>query len=358
VPRPAVPIFFAWAVLAAAAALAGGGRVRGVALAALATSLTLGVVEAALDVPALLRAPRFREEVVRWPFGIPHARVGFQRDPLLGWRPEPGTQVRELPQATSYRKWTLTIGPDGWRRGSSRAPAAAPEVAVFGDSFPFGFRLDDDSTMPYLLEEASGGAFDVTNISVSGYGPHQTVAILEQGLERRALAGKRVVLGVWVGAFDPIRPTGQRMPGFHGPSYALDASGRPVYRGQIEDVEPFREVLRRRSALGERLGAALWPVRSDLDLYLGLLTRVGELFSRRYRAPFLVVLGPPRTEAPLDPFLARMRARGLEAWSFESLLPQAPPATWWIPNDGHPTRAANEVLARRILFELKRSPVD
>ncbi len=335
--RVAVPILLVWTVVAVVAALA-PGRLRGPAVACAATLLALAVAEGGLELRSRLRGRRSGWRQPAW----------TAHDPALGFRKRPG-----LWPGGGKESRPVTIGPAGFRLGSGRASPEAPIALVLGDSFGFGLHLPDDETMPYLLEERLGGRLDVLNLAMSGWGPHQTVAQLELGLDRTLGGRRRVACGVFFAAVDAFRPTGQRPWSRAGPWYQL-RSGRLQLVGDLADRRPWREELAWRTALGERAGRLLWPDRPDPELYTALLSRVAELVSRRNGAPTLFVLERGFGEVPIGPLVARLRSQGSTVATYDSLFPDGQVGSFRIPDDGHPNAAGAARVAEYVAGEIER----
>src|SRR5262249_50407028 len=55
-------------------------------------------------------------------------------------------------------------------------------VLFFGDSYTFGLGVNDTETMPYRVGGKSHGQYQVFNFGFPGYGPHQMLAQLQEGL--------------------------------------------------------------------------------------------------------------------------------------------------------------------------------
>lgn len=335
--RVAIPILLVWTPVAIVAALA-PGRLRGPAVACAATLLALAVAEGGLELRSRLRRGRSGWRQPAW----------TAYDPALGFRKRPGVWPGRGKESKP-----VTIGSAGFRLGSVRASDEAPIALVLGDSFGFGLHLPDDETMPYVLEERLGGRLDVLNLAMSGWGPHQTVAQLELGLDRNLGGRRRVVCGVFFAAVDAFRPTGQRPWSRSGPWYQL-RSGRLQLVGDLADRRPWREELAWRTALGERAGRLLWPDRPDPELYTALLSRVAELVSRRHGAPTLFVLERGFGEVPIGPLVARLRSQGSTVATYDSLFPAGQVESFRLPDDGHPNAAGAARVAEYVAGEIER----
>ena len=102
-------------------------------------------------------------------------RVLLSRDEELGWSARPGSynfvfgsgDQQELP---AYHDWSVTIRDDG-SRATSRKPVNAPNaIHVFGDSWIFGWALDDEFTLGWLLQSEFRDRFRVYTHASGGWG--------------------------------------------------------------------------------------------------------------------------------------------------------------------------------------------
>jgi hypothetical protein len=162
-------------------------RLAGPLIAALSVAAVLLVLEAGtrvrLSVPERARLPHVgvsgeTERRLEW---VEHGRAGGGAeswlidvpDPVLGWRPRPGVQVRSVVPG-SYDV-TVTTTADGLRGrhtiGKERRPGV-PRVAVFGCSQTFGSGVEDEQTFSARLA-ASLSDVEVLNFGVHGYGTDQ-----------------------------------------------------------------------------------------------------------------------------------------------------------------------------------------
>lgn len=150
-------------------------------------------------------------------------------DPLLGWA---GT-----PNATGTFEWLdcrhhVRQNRFGWR-GPAYEPGSAPRprLAVLGDSFVWGFGVEEDEIFTRVFEKASPAPIEVVNMGVSGYGTDQELlAWRERGREWRP---QRVLIGItaYTDLYDNIFADrdGYPKPFFRlGPGGALTLANVPV----------------------------------------------------------------------------------------------------------------------------------
>ncbi len=127
----------------------------------------------------------------------------FLPDPVLGVRLMPGFEATVA--TTEYRS-TWVINEDGHRgpRAGERGPAAMRIVAL-GDSFTFGYGVEEEEAWPRRLEAlvnaGTRDAVEVVNLGVGGYGTREEVRYLEREMGR--LTPDLVLVAFYVGN-DPL----------------------------------------------------------------------------------------------------------------------------------------------------------
>lgn len=114
----------------------------------------------------------------------------LQFDDTLGWTLAPGAH----PALDGAGNTPAAIGPHANRlTGADDRPDAAHRMAVFGDSFVFGYGVEDHETFAAQAAEVLGPDWQVTNHGVSGYGDDQVALAMDRWLSR--LAPDVVVVG-------------------------------------------------------------------------------------------------------------------------------------------------------------------
>ncbi len=140
----------------------------------------------ALAVAAGVAALLLAEAGVRLlvPQPLLHDPDAFMADPVLGARLKPGFSDRVT---TTEFSSTWTINADGYRGPLAGARGtAAFRILALGDSFTFGYGVEEEQSWPRLLEEdLDGGAgpagrVEVVNLGVGGYGTTQERLYLER----------------------------------------------------------------------------------------------------------------------------------------------------------------------------------
>ena len=133
-------------------------------------------------------------------------------DPEVGTRFHPG-QTREILAAGGVYMHSAEINDLGFR-GHEPDPAldgdAGLRVVCLGDSFTFGWGVEDDETYPVRLEaalaaareRAGAGPAEVLNVGLPGYNTWQEHRLYEKLV--RSMAPDVVVLGWYLNDLDPL----------------------------------------------------------------------------------------------------------------------------------------------------------
>ena len=298
-------------------------------------------------------------------------------DPEIGYRYLPD-QRRATSGETGEVMATVTIDALGYRGPAWTAPKRAGErrIACLGDSFTFGWGVEDDETWPHqlqgLLDQRAGGErWSVMNFAVPGYNTWNELRTYERVV--RAHRPDVVVLGFYLNDVSP-RPAGPRhsdrgplrwfgrtalveafhrhvgrhVPYFHSGTSAAERALDDLYRERSTEIElgPASELGRPfwERALAE-LEELVRAVRAD---GVGLLV-VG--FPARYQlAPF--ERGDPAVRAP-QAYLAEQAGRlGVPFLDLLPVFSSVAEASFGEQAASHPSGEGYRVCAEVILREL------
>jgi lysophospholipase L1-like esterase len=147
-------------------------RTRSALYSAIVVLAFFGVIEAALRVIGVKKAPRPRlilrsiDTDVDLPF--------MQPDPELFWSPRPGFRGE-------FQGRPVTINALGLRGAEPAMRRPACRILCLGDSITFGYGVGDDETYPAALARTLAGRdVEVLNGGVTGYTSHQSRKLLER----------------------------------------------------------------------------------------------------------------------------------------------------------------------------------
>lgn len=230
-------------------------------------------------------------------FELPHHR----RDPVLGWRLQPGVYGKMRINSEGFR------GPE-WQRG----PAAAKRIAHLGDSSTMGFSIGDDADIYAALLPALGAReglrLEALNFGVDGYSSHQGRLLLAQVL--RDYAPNYVTL--YFGYND------------HHYSNASDRDTRfstPWIVTALEHSHAYRFLRRQLLLVVHREGRLVQPERRvDVNTFEDNLRRMVEAARAAGTIPILMTT-PLRPGVPLIENEVPVTVEGKPRWVTQD---------WWV----------------------------
>lgn len=272
---------------------------------------------------------------------------------IVGWGPgQPGVyRARKLDGRSGGVIYDVgyTIDADHNRRVIS-APMG-PTVAFFGDSMTFGQGVPDADTLPQAFADATGHRWRVLNLAFPGYGPQQFLRALETDIFRDLLTEPRLFVFL-TAPWHAERSSCLSDFVADGPRYVM-VDGMPRYEGTCRGHWPVR--LRRLwtrtamySVFFEPAFGGARPV--DIDLFVDILVRAGQLAREKYGVPTLILYWPDEayarragvTDAQI---MGRLREGGLVIIDARLDPKDFPGQELQIPGDGHPTGIANRARA-------------
>lgn len=292
----------------------------------------------------------------------------FTGHALLGYGPTRGVRAtaRKLYAGTTVYDVVYSIGQDGLRISPPHSQTAAGCVLFFGDSLTFGEGVGDEQTMPYRVGVKSAGRQRVYNFAFHGYGPHQMLAQLEQGVVRRTIAC-RPQHAIYQAIVPHIaRAAGRAFWDKNGPRYRIASDNEIVFSGHFNDTPAAAliDVLRLRDMqIYLRLFGDQRPYSSaDIELFLGIVQKSRDVFRQQYpRAEFHVLLWHYGSDQSYDKVVDGLRARQLDVRAVDEILPQyvSHPGLYEIDaHDVHPNPRAHDLIADYVLAHiLERTPL-
>lgn len=251
-----------------------------------------------------------------------------------------------------------TIDGHGLRIAPPHDPARLDSaVLFFGGSVTFGEGIADDRTMPYRVGMKTGGRFAIYNFGFHGYGPHQMLAALQQGLVEETIRQSPALVIYQAIPAHIVRSAGRVSWDRHGPRYQLDGKGGVYLAGRFDDAGDAGERYRlNHSYLYQHLFGQHRAIRqSELELYLAIVKAARDYVVQHFpRAAFEVILWDVPTAADPDTLYAirkRLTAAGIPVHMISEILPgsrEMPEQYQLNPLDGHPTARAHELIAEYI----------
>ena len=173
------------------------------------------------------------------------------------------------------------------------------ELLLFGCSYTFGAGLEDTETWAWQLSRQLGPAWRLSNYAYNGFGPHQMLTLLEEGMVESPSAPERAALFLAIG--HQIR----RNAGLvyrHNVRYALREDGRLERDGFTSD-SPYTVLfllpnyfngsqLVRHISIGITEFFANHYHSEFTKTYVAILEKASRLLREKYNASLTVLLWP------------------------------------------------------------------
>jgi len=279
---------------------------------------------------------------------------------LLGYAPAKSyraTVTKRVGEELIYDT-VYSIDAQGLRVAPPHDPAIAKSAVIFfGGSVTFGEGVDDTETMPYQLGVKMQGRFPIYNFGFHGYGPHQMLAALQQGLVEEIVEQTPSLVIYQAILAHVARSAGRASWDRHGPRYLLNEKGDVSLAGHFDDVEEEKgeaDTSRlKRSFLYQRLFGQYRAIRdTDLRLYLAIVKAARDDVLRRFPGcAFEVLLWGNPTDpdvATFETILQGLMAADIPVHRVSDILPgyvETPEQYELSPHDAHPSAWAHELIA-------------
>lgn len=280
-----------------------------------------------------------------------------ERDDLLGYRPKreaAHTRTQKLIGDTIIYDVMHSTDATG-RRITPSHPEAKTAVLFFGCSFTAGVGVNDTETYPYRVAIVLGPQYQVWNMGVGGYGPHQFLALLESDRLTPIFAGYERVFVFFLS----LATHEQRVGGLvewekWGPRYVME-NGEAVHKGSFalplpvltDALHALKKSELFRSILIEKLQ---WRRAELLALQKAIFAKAHKILQEKYHTPLTVLLYPDAADT-----LPALQSAGLSVLEMGIFLPGWPDAKYTIAQDGHPAPLAHECMAQGIADYVAKS---
>lgn len=259
---------------------------------------------------------------------------------------------------------TNTIDPN---RHRITVPSSAEACVLFlGDSYTFGEGVYDDKSLPFRVSAAAQGSYQVHNLGFHGYGPHQMMAAVEQGLiEEGVRCTPRFTIYQFIS--DHVgRVAGRKFWDKNGPRYRL-IDGEVLQVGRFSDDQWIPESLARRLNRSYTFKQAVavrgYPSDYDMELTIALIEKLHRVFEEKFPGNEFHVLAweesekyfNPRTVSISNQVIAAMLRHGMRVHFVSSILPgYLDDMTPYIidPREIHPNAYAYELLSGYVVDKI------
>ena len=304
---------------------------------------------------------------------------------LLGWAPTKGKSFVERVRFENKLLYQVKYTID--QPGLRIAPPFIPKLErgldcllFFGDSFTFGEGVRDEETMPYRVGEKTNRRYQVYNFGFLGYGPHQMLAQLQQGLVDAAIECKPVFAIYQALPGHVSRAAGLEAWDQSGPKYVPEKDGSVLWKGRFDEETPHHLLGRLRvfhrnlpkdvkrylekSAMYRALLFMHRPVNDDdIDLFLRIVDRSRQTVESRYTGTsFHVVFWDFSGDDPVaSKIIEGLKQKGIPIHLISTILPEyrGHEERFKIHHaDGHPNSLAHDLLADYIVRVIIKPSLD
>lgn len=288
--------------------------------------------------------------------------------PYLGYAPNPGVAAGSslVVDDTTIYDVKYTINATGQRIGPLPPQPGKACILFFGGSFTFGEGVEDNETLPWRAGELTG--IPTINFGFHGYGPHQMLSAIENGLVDEAAADCRPVAAVYSTVIEHVfRSAGKAFWDTDGPRYVADGSGLARHTGTFADyatgldraIHKVRSKLDLSAAYRRFIGSYSRYQDDDIAIYLAVIATAQERLRAKYPGiEFSVLFWDQHRNEVSTGLQAGIEAIPARLFKVTDAIPDLS-ENWGIYTlayDGHPTALANEKLANFVVREVLAEP--
>jgi hypothetical protein len=279
------------------------------------------------------------------------------RQPVIGWGPEhPGRfHYEKTDPKSGITIYSADYTIDSNLLRETRSVETGPTIVFFGDSFTFGFGLNDAETLPQVFADLLGRKQRVLNLAFGGYGPQQFLAELQTG-RFDGVIGAQPRLFIFMTAARHAERAACKAYWLWGPRYALE-NGQVALKGACYEGLSLwvREWLEHMASY--RLFVEPYlpkATHEDIELYIRILLAAVNLGKEKYgvttlipyiRVPYIGDDSLNGTGFSNDEVIQRLRDGGAMVVDVSLAKEEAAGAKLKIEGDGHPTPLANRLRA-------------
>lgn len=195
---------------------------------------------------------------------------------VLGWANKPNVsgavRLNEQTRTKTFHRHHNSAGLRSSREFPYRKPGGGKRLLLVGDSYFWGYGVDDRFVLSEVLQERAGGNVEVINGAVTGYGTDQELLwLVNEGLR---YAPDVVVLGFFPGN-DIVEICTSVAYGYPKPYYTYDNGQLTVHNIPVPDTRQLRNKWTNEAETAfERLKSRL---RHHLHLYQLVTSRLNSV---------------------------------------------------------------------------------
>jgi len=237
-------------------------------------------------------------------------------------------------------------------------------MLFLGCSFTFGFGLEDQQTLPWLVNDSLKQKLKVYNFGVNGYGPHQILSFLENGMVDTIVREKPKYC-----IYSAITSHAERVVNLYpwgykdtDPKYALNADGKPEFTGPFADASSLTfsvESAVRDAALFKKILKKKSLSDYDLELFVAVVEACRDKIKDRYPdCEFHVIFWDDQYQQKeiSERMIAMLKEKKINLHLMHNILPDYQTKAYqyviYPRHEGHPNGLANQYIASYIRREI------
>ena len=284
-----------------------------------------------------------------------------RKDPILGYAFKKDQQIHKTKTFKGETIYDVhyTLDSHGRRKIPEVPGEDIPAVLFFGCSFTFGSGLEDHETLPWQFQELSGNQVQAINFGHPGYGPHQSLAMLENQHDLEVISDRKPIAAIYSCISDHVnRAAGRAHWDPSGPHYQVNPDGSCSYVGpfQTEQQEITHRFLIQSGIYKTILTRKRYRYsESDIQRFVGILTKMQDTIRQRYQIDLEILLWPDHAIEQLQDSLEEANFKIIKV---DEIIPEIHNYKKRQPfivhaKDSHPSALSNQLLAAELLRHLK-----
>jgi hypothetical protein len=258
-----------------------------------------------------------------------------------------------------------TINRSGYRETapmSINTSDTVSSIVFFGCSYTFGMGLNDDQTIPYIVQDYEKDKYKVYNLGVGGYGPNQMLSAIEHNMLNSIVKGKPRIF-IFTAITDHInRVYGLNLKAIryeYGPKYVIDEKTNQLkFEGLYIDPQNLMES--RWFSKIIKSGICGYITKKAIDkkksrLVLAIISKSKELLLKKYPgSKFYVIYWDNVQDNNDSAIISGLRKKGVNVHLVSTILPgyssgKFPSYVIYVPYEYHPNYRANKLLSEYIV---------
>lgn len=214
-------------------------------------------------------------------------------DPDLGYRGEKGPltcRVKNVNNNQVRYDITYNINENGFRI-TPDANSSGESIVFFGGSYTLGEGVKGNETFPYFVSKNLDYKFNIVNMGWHGWGPHQTLRLIESEILKKAVQGKIHAAVYQTIIWHAARSAGNAQWDKYGPKYIQTHNGEIQYVGPFTNKQTkyIADVLKKSRLFRWILERPSLITDEDMEIYIGIILKTSTLLQKNFGIPLTIL---------------------------------------------------------------------